>query len=161
RTTATFKWSRDNATIVAAYKSKSGNELIVTGMRDAMRWFAAGDWVELTHDELELQSKPGTMVQLVSLDGETLKIDPITADGDLFDPVQFKNSKVRRWDQKEHSEDPDPPTLLGGAVPITESNTNNTGWVELEDGIHIQFQPPGNGEAATYYRSGDYWLIPA
>jgi hypothetical protein len=28
-------------------------------------------------------------------------------------------------------------------------------WIELEDGIEIQFQPDGT------YHTGDYWLIPA
>lgn len=152
--TATFKWSRDNATIVAAYKEKRGNDLIVMGMRDSTRWFAAGDWVELTHDALELRGEPGTMVQLASVDGEALRINPATADGVLFDPGQFKHAKVRRWNQQETNQD-----------PVTESNSETAGWLELEDGIRIQFQPPvqppGVAEPATYYRTGDYWLLPA
>ena len=32
------------------------------------------------------------------------------------------------------------------------------GWLSLEDGVQIQFQP---GPPAHMYRTGDYWLIPA
>jgi hypothetical protein len=155
---ATFKWSRDNGTIIGAYKRKLGDELIVVGIRDNTRWFVAGDWVELTHDALELRNEPGTMVQLASVDGESLRIIPATADGDLFDPKQVTNAKVRRWNQKET--DPDSPTLSGGAIRITESDDESSGWLKLEDGIRIQFQP-GSGELAPYYRTGDYWLLPA
>ncbi|MEE9170347.1 MAG: DUF6519 domain-containing protein, partial [bacterium] len=33
------------------------------------------------------------------------------------------------------------------------------GWLKLEDGIEIQFQPGDNTDVT--YRTGDYWLIPA
>ena len=32
-------------------------------------------------------------------------------------------------------------------------------WLNLEDGIQIQFQPASKG--TNQYRTGDYWLIPA
>jgi len=32
-------------------------------------------------------------------------------------------------------------------------------WIELEDGIQIQFQPSATAQP-NYYRTGDYWLIP-
>jgi hypothetical protein len=156
---ATFKWSRDNGTIVGAFKKRLADELIVVGMRDNTRWFAAGDWVELTHDALELRRKPGTMVQLASVDGESLRINPGTVYGNVFDPRDVTHAKVRRWNQKET--DPDSPTLHGGAIPVKESDDEN-GWLELEDGIRIQFQPgSGEPELAPYYRTGDYWLLPA
>src|SRR5205814_1277191 len=64
---------------------------------------------------------------------------------------------LRRWDQL--AGDPDQGGLIiqpndGGAV-IVEGDGDN-GWLNLEDGIQIQFPPGG----ATY-RPGDYWLIPA
>lgn len=35
-------------------------------------------------------------------------------------------------------------------------------WIELENGIQIQFSPANNDENHTnLYRTGDYWLIPA
>ena len=160
---ATFKWSRDNATVVAAYKRKDGDELVVTGMRDAQRWFASGDWVELTHDGIELNGTPGIMVQLASVEGETLRIKAGTASGEVFEPNgSVKNPKVRRWNHKEMSKDGDSSAMDGGAMSLIEGRGANEGWLELEDGIRIQFQPDTAQLPAPHqYRNGDYWLIPA
>ena len=163
KATTSFKWSRDNATVVAAYKRKDGDELVVTGMRDAQRWFASGDWVELTHDGLELNGTPGIMVQLASVEGESLRIKAGTASGEVFEPNgSVKNPKVRRWNHKETSMDPDSSAMDGGAMSLIEGRGANEGWLELEDGIRIQFQPDTAQLPAPHqYRTGDYWLIPA
>jgi hypothetical protein len=152
---ATFKWSRDNGTVVATLKRKEGDRLIVNGLRDFSRWFTAGNWVEITHDALELNGLPGTLVRLARVDGETLTIDPYTTSGTIYEPgskfanLPIANLKVRRWDQKETEED----LLKEGALSIKEDD-----WIELEDGVVIKFEP---GSSAAQYRTGDYWLIPA
>ena len=153
---ATFKWSRNNATLVAALKEKHGDRLIVTGMRDQSRWFKAGQWVEITHDALELNRLPGTLVRLASVDGEILTIDPYTTSGTIYEPgdnfenLKIKNLKVRGWDHTEPEEE----LLIDGAVPLVEGD-----WIELEDGVQIFFEPDAN--SAPFYLSGDYWWIPA
>jgi len=153
---ATFKWSRDNGTIVAALNRKDGDRLIVSGLLDYSRWFAPGKWVEIAHDALELNGRHGTMVRLAKVDGETLTIDPSTASGPLYQPqskyhdLPISNLKVRRWDHKQ----PEDTLLHEGALTIEESV-----WIDLEDGVTILFEPPKTGE--NQYRSGDYWLIPA
>ena len=152
---ATFKWSRDNATVTATLKRKEGDRLIVSGLRDLSRWFTAGNWVEITHDALELNGLPGTLVRLARVDGETLTIDPYTTSGTIYDPgttfrnLTITNLKVRRWDQKQ----PEDGLLKEGAIAIEEDEE-----FELEDGVVIKFEP---GPPATQYRTGDYWLIPA
>jgi hypothetical protein len=151
---ATFKWSRDNATVVAALRRKEGDRLIVSGLRDFSRWFAVNDWVEVTHDALELNGLPGTLVRLSRVEGETLTIDPHTTSGTIYQPGTFQglpitNLKVRRWDQKQ----PEDGLLKQGALVIQEDE-----WIELEDGVAIKFEP---GPPPTQYRTGDYWLIPA
>jgi len=152
---ATFKWSRDNATVVATLKRKEGDRLIVNGLRDFSRWFTAGNWVEITHDALELNGVPGTLVRLARVEGETLTIDPYTTSGTIYEPgskfanLPITNLKVRRWDQKQTEEG----LLKEGALPIEEDD-----WIELEDGVVIKFEP---GPPAAQYRTGDYWLIPA
>jgi Family of unknown function (DUF6519) len=153
---ATFKWSRDNGSIVASYKAVNGNDLIVSGLRDNSRWFSAGRWVELTHDDLELKGEPGTMIKLAQTDGETLTIDRGNLHGEIFDPAQFKNPKVRRWDHKETKDT----KLNEGAVLIKEGDGEEH-WIELEDGVRIQFQKSETGNPSVTYRTGDYWLIPA
>ncbi len=153
---ATFKWSRNNATLVAAVKEKHGDRLIVSGLRDQSRWFKAGQWVEITHDALELNRLPGTLVRLASVDGEVLTIDPYTTSGTIFEPgdnfenLPIKNLKVRGWDHHEPEED----LLIDGAIPLVEGD-----WIELEDGVQIRFEP--NATSAPFYLTGDYWLIPA
>jgi hypothetical protein len=151
---ATFKWSRDNGTVVATLKRKEGDRLIVNGLRDFSRWFTAGNWVEITHDALELNGLPGTLVRLARVDGETLTIDPYTTSGTIYEPgskfanLPIANLKVRRWDQKETEED----LLKEGALSIKEDD-----WIELEDGVVIKFEPGSSAQ----YRTGDCWLIPA
>ncbi|HEX2268556.1 MAG TPA: DUF6519 domain-containing protein [Pyrinomonadaceae bacterium] len=152
---ATFKWSRNNATNVVALKEKNGDRLIVSGLRDFSRWFRPGDWIEITHDALELRGLPGTLVRLAGVEGETLTIDPYTTSdsipepGDMFENLPVRNLKVRGWDHTQPEDD----LLIDGAIPIEEGQ-----WIELEDGVLIQFEP---GNPAAEYRTGDYWLIPA
>ena len=45
-----------------------------------------------------------------------------------------------------------------GAILISESDDT---WIEIEDGIQVQFQPANAADEATEYRTGDYWLVPA
>lgn len=152
---ATFKWSRNNRSVVAKWLSNNGNDLIVSGIRDRALGFTPGQWVELTDDALELRGESGTLVRLVKVEGGTLTIDPATVTGPatgnkISIPSTLENPKVRCWDQQETGN----VTLQNGAVPVHEG-----AWQDLEDGIQIQFQPPGKEPAM--YRPGDYWLIPA
>src|SRR5947209_1867175 len=63
--TATFKWSRDNGTVVTTIEKITGNTIVVHDLgRDEMLGFAAGDWVEITDDVLELNGLPGQLAQI-------------------------------------------------------------------------------------------------
>jgi Family of unknown function (DUF6519) len=70
-TTATFKWSRDNGSIAAAWLGSEGYDLTVAGAHG----FTAGQWVELTDDLRELRGQPGTLVKLANVEGDTLTVD--------------------------------------------------------------------------------------
>ncbi|MDQ3968768.1 MAG: DUF6519 domain-containing protein, partial [Thermoproteota archaeon] len=118
-----------------------GNRLIVgsTG-RDAPLGFATGQWVELTDETRELQGLPGVLVRLTNVEGRILTIDPGTT---LISRTDFPvNPKVRRWDLPETG------------VLTVETPTTNQGYLPLEDGVEVRFEP---GD----YRSGNYWQIPA
>jgi len=70
-----------------------------------------------------------------------------------------KHPLLRRWDQEfgdasEGALDQGP----DGAAAIVESTDS---WLDLENGVQIQFVPAAAGEAAPQYQTGDYWLIPA
>ncbi len=142
RETATFKWSRDNGTVVVTWKSiKDENKLtVIDPGRGILSCFAAGKWVELTDDIHELWGLPGTLVRLTGVSGELFTIDPASITG-FIDMEDFpKNPKVRLWDSE-------------GAVKV--SQVPGEDWVQLGDeGIQVRF------ETGTY-RTGDYWLIPA
>ncbi|HYT16138.1 MAG TPA: DUF6519 domain-containing protein [Burkholderiales bacterium] len=145
---ATFKWSRDNGSIVTRWLSTEGNDLIVTNARG----FTAGDWVELSDDNMDLGGSPGVLFKLASVQSDRLTIAP-DSNKDQTIPVWQApvNPKIRRWDQIEN----DAITLVQGAVRIVEMTAANPNWIDIEDGIQIQFTAGGT------YRTGDYWLIPA
>jgi hypothetical protein len=150
---ATFKWSRDNGSVVASWLDDHEGALKIADVRDHARGFSAGQWVELSDDQHDLGGIPGTLVQLTNAEAGSLTIDPESAAPDSvlgYENFRGGNPKVRRWDQEETEEI----ALNAGAIAI-EYDT----WFTLEDGVQVQFPVP----AVTGYefRSGDYWLIPA
>src|SRR4029077_8909349 len=64
----TFKWSRDNATVVTPIERVSGSDVIVqdVGPNDALG-FAVGQWVDIIDDETELNGKPGQLLQIAGV----------------------------------------------------------------------------------------------
>jgi hypothetical protein len=147
--TATFKWSRDNGSVATRWLGSEGAVLIAKSGRG----FAAGDWVELSHDALDLAGLPGQLLLIALVDGDRLTIDPASApaSGQMAWAPELSNPKLRRWNQRGN----DDVVLIEGAVPVQESTTPGAQWLDIEDGVQIQFAPGGQ------YRSGDYWLIPA
>jgi hypothetical protein len=148
-TDATFKWSRENGSVAAAWINTAGSDLLVSHARG----FAAGDWVELSDDKNEWQGKPGVLVKLANVEGDTLSVDPgtVPTPSPLVPPDPLAHPKVRRWDQTANGEI----VLDQGAVPVKEGSAGTDSWIDLENGVQIAFSPAGD------YRTGDYWLIPA
>jgi hypothetical protein len=141
---ATFKWSRENGSIVAAvtaWPNGSGELVTVSSIgRDAVLGFAAGEWVEVSDDTHEFQFLPGTLARILKIDGDTLTLDKSTATGSL-DPKDFPvKPKVRRWE-----------SVANG--PALTKTTNGT-WLNLESGVQVQF-------GGATHSTGDYWMIPA
>ncbi len=150
---ATFKWSRENASVVTAWLGQQGNDLSVKSLgRDQALGFASGQWLELMDDTHELSGTPGILVRATDAkmgnDGPVITIDPTTATNPAnLDFSKFPlNPKIRRWDQSDTNNVSTP----GGDIPVQEGK-----WIDLEGGVQVYFQAGGN------YRSGDFWLIPA
>lgn len=138
---ATFKWSRENATILTPWLAKSGNELTVGEQgRDPHRTFRPGDWIELIDRERELCGEPGTLVQLTNVLENVLTINPTTATGTVDFGAFDTTPRVRRWES-------------AGLLPL-DHEIDGDGYSPLEYGVQVHF---GTGT----YHSGDYWLIPA
>jgi len=133
----TFKWSRDNGSVeaVCLERNKDGGLTVNT-----TRGFTAGQWVEITRETNELRNEPGELIKIARVDGNAIYLES--------NPGGDSNTilKLRRWDQREVED----VVLLNGAVKGDPGK-----WLDLEDGIQVYF------ETNKYYRSGDYWLIPA
>lgn len=149
--TATFKWSKDNGTIVSRIVSIKDNTLTV----ESPEGFSPGSWVEVTDTYQELRGEPGLLLQLTEkTTGTRLVFDPSkTSDGDknLIDAARFTSRKpnnilkVRRWDTN--------------AIQTKSDAT----WIDLgNNGVQINL-PQANSaqtEPSQTYATGDYWLIP-
>jgi len=138
----TFKWSRDNGTVVTRIESldPQAHTIKVAGLGpDNVLGFEQGQWVELIDDGRELRGEPGTLVQIKSRQANnTLELDP---DVDLSGmDLSRRLVKVRRWDS-------------AGALRV-EVPASNHGWIGLEKGVEVKFNE-------GTYRTGDFWLIPA
>lgn len=147
---ATFKWSRQNGSVVTKIETistRDAKEITVQSLGpDDDLGFSDGDWVELTDDVSELHGRPGQLTQIVTADNATRTV--MLRDAPTV--VTSRNAKMRRWD----------------GIGIARSNKSDAlrNWITLENGVRIQF--PLNGSDVTskkppLYATGDYWLIPS
>lgn len=139
----TFKWSRDNGSVVFAVEEFVSGELEKVRVRrlgrDQVLALRVGDWVEVLGDETELQGEPGTLACIEHIDEAERVLTLGDGEGNPVDVSRHSQEgypKVRRWDQRSD------------AIPVTADP------VELEDGIQIRFS--GNN-----FKTGDYWVFAA
>lgn len=146
--TATFKWSRDNGTVVSLIEKISGKEITVADLgKDDVLTFKAGDWVEVSDDALELNGLPGKLYQVDTVKPATRVVVLKTAATKLDNAAPSGvnaalKPKLRKWDQQAGAND------QGVATAATD--------ILLEDGVQVRFT--ANGET---FKTGDYWLVPA
>lgn len=161
---ATFKWSRENGSIAFRIEKRAGSIITLKDWwRDNHQSVQINDWVEIIDDNLLLHQKPGYLIQVVEIDdvAQTVTIE-IPADTNLpeYDEDSDNHPLLRRWDQSRQNEDKFG-QFANGVIKVKEGN-GESDWIELEDGVKIQFQ---ENDAASNeyrkYRTGDYWLIPA
>jgi hypothetical protein len=139
---ATFKWSRDNGSVVLAIEEfldgLPTDRLRMRSLgRDSEMALQKGDWVEVLDDNNELTFTSGALVQILDIDTDDLII---TLSANVSGLDINRHPKVRRWDS-------------GDAQVVRVPGTNN-GFIPLEEGVEVKF-------AAGSYHVGDYWLIPA
>ena len=167
---ATFKWSRDNATVASEIEALPANDTLAVAMigRDAVLRFNVNDWVEITDDIRELAGKPGEMRKVKGIQEDTLRITLSAAlPADLIpsgvgpDTLAARHTRVRRWDQKGRVLDADGNLVFDldaaaskGVIPVPAAG----GSLILESGIQVAFDSePAGGEL----RTGDYWCFAA
>ncbi len=139
---ATFKWSRDNGSIAFGIEHlENGAATLLRNASQNMSGLNFGAVVEIVDNHSVLHGEPGTICEIKTVDVNAGKVAFDCPDrkplrrlyrSDRLRPI------LRQWDQ-------------AGAPQAVRENT----WIELEDGIEIQFTSGGT------YRTGDYWLIPA
>lgn len=155
----TFKWSRENGSVVFAIRRLQGVEAEVETLGlDPRLDLSPGDWVEITDDE-RASGQGGMLARVLDVNREELRVTLEDTDADYpeYDESHAPiHPLLRRWDQSdpvivrgESGGGASRETLVDGAVEAVE------GWIELESGISVRF------EAGRDYRAGDYWLIPA
>jgi hypothetical protein len=151
---ATYKWQRDNGSIVTKWLSYGNDpsELTVSSLgKDELLGFNLGDWIEIIDDATDLlvgddttgsQGKPGILARISKPpQNNVITVDltsAITPDGSSLSLLPFDkliNPRVRKWDSS-------------GEISITTDT-----WVDVEDGVQIKLE--------GHFKTGDYWLIPA
>ena len=134
---ATFKWSRDNGSVVYAienFEAGANNQIKVKQLgKDFILKLKIGDWVEILGDETELKGEPGTLAQIDDIK-EAQKI--IILSKDISAHSHESHPKLRRWDQETD------------AILVTPDTK------VIEKGIEIQF-------SGSAFKTGDYWVFAA
>ncbi|MGA9996589.1 MAG: DUF6519 domain-containing protein, partial [Pyrinomonadaceae bacterium] len=135
---ATFKWSRENGSVLTTIEKVEGSTLIVTDVgKDEFLSFINGGWAEIVDPESELKGEPYTLVHINSVNPATREIELDALDASFETKTGLK---LRRWDQEGEN--------------LQEGILTDVNWISLEGGIEVKFS---DGK----YRAGDYWLIPA
>jgi len=169
---ATFKWSRENASVgsrVASMISAGELELESLGRDDVLR-FNTGDWVEINDDVREFSQRPGEM-RKITVDDATKRISFSPALPAEFLPASFpssdfprsRNLRVRRWDQRGFVFRTD---ASGTPVQVQDLDAGTSGVISvpaagttllLEHGVTVSFASTG----AKGFRAGDHWEFAA
>lgn len=188
----TFKWSRENGAVTFPIASGGGtNALVLESLgRDDRFGLAEGDWVEVVDDDYVLQNRALPLMQVQSIDRVRMTVVLSGTPDANVGKFPAKHPLLRRWDQKAGdpafggltlnpsdnaalifpAQPAQQVTFQKGRVMMNEVGVDRqmlgiaqpSGWLELEDGVQVQFAlPPDSDPPAAQFRTGDYWLIPA
>jgi hypothetical protein len=152
-TKATFKWSRDNASLAARVLSTTQitptDAVITVGStgRDSWMRFEFGDHIELLDDNVEFSMREtgtgGIMAKVTSVNHATGEIH-VDQDLTALPIVAGRHPRIRRWD-------------IASAIEPFVRDTSNGVAIPLENGITVTFGP----SAADTLHAGDYWVFAA
>lgn len=171
-TAATFKWSRENGSVIYPITTPivSGGGTTTASVetlgRDDRFGLTEGELVEVEDDYSVLLNEPGMLMSVQAIDPSTLKV---TLNGTAGDPAigsdESLHPLLRRWDQTAGDPAEGGLTLANDNAAFVQEGV--AVWLNLEDGVQISFQSASSVSPATgqsvpnQYRTGDYWLIPA
>jgi Family of unknown function (DUF6519) len=184
---ATFKWSRENASVATAVTAiasatnslgTAASQLTVASLgRDQVLGFNVGDWIEITDDYLELNGtppqpgvppsmQPGELHQIDSIDSAALTITLDSAvsvsnfplSGGVTDPA--RHTRIRRWDQSGIIYLADGQTAWANLATLGDNGIPvppSGTSLILENGITVAFDLSTPGN----FQAGDYWTFAA
>jgi hypothetical protein len=171
---ATFKWSRDNGSVISGVTkisnatNSAGNpasQLTVTSLgRDQVLGFAPGQWIEILDDSIEYAHTAGELHRIDTIDVSSKTVTLATSLGASFaagDTDPNRHTRIRRWDQggKVYQEDGttvwwDIDAKGRGDIPVPPSGTT----LILESGITVTFDVSAAGGR---FLAGDSWTFAA
>ena len=152
----TFKWSRENGCMVFPIRQLVENRAVVTTLgRDSRSDLEIGDWVEIVDDSWTPWGDAPPLLHVADIDRTTLTVTLGGGDIDVAYRDAATHPFLRRWDQRPERSQLAP----DNALRVEESTEADPHWMDLEDGIQVQFVEWGHKE--PLYRRGQYWLIPA
>ena len=160
-TAATFKWSRENGSVIYPIASGGGTSAVVVESlgRDDRFGVVEGSLVEVQDDRSVLLNLPGRLLQVQAIDRATMMVTLGGTPDSTLGRDATLHPLLRRWDQVAGDPEEGGLTLANDNAALVEEGV----WLTLEDGVRIRFQPanPADDERANEYITGDYWLIPA
>jgi hypothetical protein len=181
----TFKWSRDNGSVVfpivrvagAESPAAAGDQEIEVTVtvgnlgRDDRFGLVAGDIVEFVHDALTRETldhsplvaegrdpgRAGLLGRVLApIDRDDLAVRVAVYAHDIAEITEGTlHPYLRRWDHRPSAKR----GLVRGAIPVRQSELGQ--WLALENGVEVQFEGPPEQPMQPEQRAGDYWQIPA
>jgi hypothetical protein len=165
--TPTFKWSRENGSVIfpiVSLATSSGTTTVVLENmgRDDRFGLTENDWVEILDDDYVLQNNAAPLLKVQGVDPGSLTVTLSGTPVGKTGQTATRHPLLRRWDQTfgDPAQNGLQQDSTDNAAKILEGS-GDTNWLTLENGIQIQFQPAPTEGGKNTYRTGDYWLIPA
>jgi hypothetical protein len=165
-TSATFKWSRENGSVIYPITSGGATATVVleTLGRDDRFGLVEGSLVETQDDRSVLLNQQGILLPVQTIDPTTLTVTLNGTPAPVIGSDETLHPLLRRWDQTSGDPDANGLTLdpADNCAYVQEGS-----WLTLEDGVQIFFQPAGPvlpapaTSSVNQYLTGDYWMIPA
>src|SRR5262249_48915357 len=173
-TGATFKWSRDNGSVISGVTGISSvtnsagdpaSQLAVTGLgRDHVLRLAPGNPIEILDHSFEFAQTAGELHQIDTIDVAAKTITLATTLGAAFttgDTDPDRHTRIRRWDQSGKVYQDDGTTVWWdidaegrGDIPVPPAGTT----LILENGITVTFDVSTTGGS---FVAGDFWTFAA
>jgi hypothetical protein len=163
---ATFKWSRDDASVgtnITAMNAGRDQLTVARVGRDAYLRFNSDDWVEVTDDWHELHGVAGEMRQVLAVDDVNRVVTLKAAlPASAFDPTKpERHMRMIRWDQKSQVFDSNgnlyaDVDAAGGLIKVPPAGPPVT--LVLENGVQVTFSADPAGGA---FKAFDYWAFAA